>query len=167
MAFSLLAVYTESLFLACTVAAFYHARRGQWAFAGLAAHLAGLTRLNDFLLTLPFAYEARRQSGASVHGLHSLSPLHAPKRLFGVVAAPLGLLSWMLYFQSTVLDPLAYFHRQSRIPFSHVASPPWNTLLVGVQETFRTDVPLYMRVVSGTDLIGGILLVVATVAAWR
>ncbi len=166
MAFFLLAVYTESLFLACTTAAFYHARRGQWAFAALAAFLAALTRVNGVLLVLPFAYEAWQQSGASLQGLRRLSFPLALERLFGVTTAPLGLLWWMLYLRSAVHDPLAYFHLQSRVPFSHVASPPWNTLLIAIQDTFRADSSLLMRVVNGTDLIAGLLLIVATVAAW-
>ena len=166
MSFFLLAVYTESLFLACTVAAFYHARRGQWVFAGLAAFLAALTRVNGILLIFPMLYEAWRQSGANLHGLRSVSPLHALERLFGIVAAPLGLLTWMLYLQSVVHDPLAYFHRQSLYPWTHIPSAPWNTLLLATQDTFRTDFPLYVRVVNGTDLIAGLLLIAATVASW-
>jgi Gpi18-like mannosyltransferase len=74
MSFFLLAVYTESLFLAFTVAAFYHARRGQWTFAGAAAFLAALTRVNGILLVLPIAYEAWQQTGGNLRSLRSLSP---------------------------------------------------------------------------------------------
>jgi len=166
MSFFLLAVYTESLFLACTVAAFYHARRGQWAFLGLAAFLAALTRVNGILLVLPIAYEAWQQTGGNLRGVRSLSPLLALERLIAVVAGPLGLLTWMRYLQSTVHDPLAYIHRQTRIPWTHIPSAPWNTVLIAVQDTFRPDFSLMMRVINGTDLVAGLLLIVATVAAW-
>lgn len=167
MSFFLLAVYTESLFLACTVAAFYHARRGQWAFAGLAAFLAALTRVNGILLVLPIAYEAWRQSGVTLRGLRQSFRLFTLDRMIAIVGAPLGLLTWMRYLQSTVHDPLAYFHRQSQIPWSHVPSTPWNTLLLAIQDTFRSDLSLLTRIVNGTDLIAGLLLIAATMAAGR
>src|SRR5207248_6926983 len=43
-AFFFSAIYTESLFLALTVAAFYAARRQRWALAGLCGGLAAATR---------------------------------------------------------------------------------------------------------------------------
>jgi hypothetical protein len=51
------AVYPEGLFLLLTVAAFYHARRRQWAAAGLLATGALLTRPQGLLLLLPLGLE--------------------------------------------------------------------------------------------------------------
>jgi hypothetical protein len=45
--------YTESLFLFLTVAAFYAARTGHWAWAGLAAGLASGTRSQGIILIAP------------------------------------------------------------------------------------------------------------------
>ena len=44
------APYSESLFLLATVAAFFHARRGEWGVACVWGALAGLTRPNGFVL---------------------------------------------------------------------------------------------------------------------
>ena len=57
------AVYTEALFLAATVAAFYHARRNQWVWAGVFAGVATLTRSPGVLLlpALLVEYLAQRQ----------------------------------------------------------------------------------------------------------
>ena len=52
------AVYTESLFLLGTTGAFYHARRAQFARAGVWAVIVGLTRPNGFLLCVPLAVMA-------------------------------------------------------------------------------------------------------------
>ena len=49
------AAYTESLFLCGAVAAFYHLRRGDYVKAGLWGLLAGLTRPNGCLLSIPLA----------------------------------------------------------------------------------------------------------------
>jgi mannosyltransferase PIG-V len=60
------AVYPESLYLLCSVGAFYHARRRQWALAGVWCALALLTRPQGLFLLLPLALEfvaALRGSG--------------------------------------------------------------------------------------------------------
>jgi hypothetical protein len=49
------AVYSESLFLLLTVLAFWWARGGRWALAGLAGMLAVLTRSAGLLLLVPLA----------------------------------------------------------------------------------------------------------------
>jgi hypothetical protein len=71
-AFFLVAAYSESLFLLCTVAAFYHARfgrtrddqghggsvrRGRWVVACLWAALAPLARLPGIAIVVPLAVE--------------------------------------------------------------------------------------------------------------
>ena len=47
------APYSESLFLLCSVGAFYAARTGRWAWAGAAAGAASATRSAGLLLLLP------------------------------------------------------------------------------------------------------------------
>lgn len=47
------AVYTEGLFLLCAVGACYHFRHRQWAWAALLGFVAGLTRPNGCLLSVP------------------------------------------------------------------------------------------------------------------
>jgi len=56
-AFFFLGVYTESLFLLFAVAAFYHARKGNWLAASMAGLLAALTKQLGLLLLLPLLYE--------------------------------------------------------------------------------------------------------------
>jgi hypothetical protein len=51
------AVYSESVFLAATVAAFYHARKNQWVLAGLLAGVATVTRSAGILLAAPLLLE--------------------------------------------------------------------------------------------------------------
>lgn len=60
MGFFFMAPYTEGLYLALTLAAFWFARQGKpWA-AGLAGFGAGLSRTLAFLLVLPLAFEYLR-----------------------------------------------------------------------------------------------------------
>lgn len=51
------AVYSESLFLALTVACFYHARKNQWWIAGCIGAAAALTRSPGILLAVPLGVE--------------------------------------------------------------------------------------------------------------
>ena len=51
------AVYSESLFVALTLATFYHARRSQWWIAALFASAAALTRSPGVLLVAPLLLE--------------------------------------------------------------------------------------------------------------
>jgi Mannosyltransferase (PIG-V) len=71
------AVYPEGLFLLLSTGAFYHARRRQWALAGVLAAGATLTRVQGLFLLVPLALELAsdwRQRGqwrksASMQGL--------------------------------------------------------------------------------------------------
>ncbi len=51
------AVYTESLFLALVVPAFYYARKSRWLVASLLGFIAARCRSPGFLLIVPFAFE--------------------------------------------------------------------------------------------------------------
>jgi len=60
------AVYTESLYLLAIVAAVYHFRERQWIWSAVAGLVAGLTRPNGCLLSIPLAIlalHAWRQDG--------------------------------------------------------------------------------------------------------
>ena len=56
-AFYLSAIYTKSLFLACSVACIYYARTQRWWLAGLCGGLASLTRAQGVLLLIPVVWE--------------------------------------------------------------------------------------------------------------
>lgn len=71
--FFLLAPYTEALYLATTLAAFWFARERRPWLAGLAGAAAGLTRLQGGLLLIPLGYLAWRDLRAG-----TLSPRNAP-----------------------------------------------------------------------------------------
>jgi hypothetical protein len=55
------AIYTESLYLAAAVGAFYHVRHHEHGRAALWGLVAGLTRPNGFLLCVPLAIALRRE----------------------------------------------------------------------------------------------------------
>ena len=60
-AYFLSAVFTESLFLALTIASLYYARNAKWAYTGVVGLLASLTRIAGLLLLLVLIVEYLHQ----------------------------------------------------------------------------------------------------------
>jgi hypothetical protein len=100
MALFFSAVYTESLFLALSVGAFYAARRGWWVRAGACGGLAAATRLTGLLIAIPVL----------VLYLESTSPRHRLRRdAVWLLLVPLGTVAY-LAFMGAHGDWLAPLH---------------------------------------------------------
>jgi hypothetical protein len=95
------APYSESLFLLCSIGAFYAARTGSWAWAGVAAGAASATRSAGILLLLPLAYLYLREHGRRLR----------PDVLW-LGLAPLGLVAYATYLGAVFGDPLSFSHVQ-------------------------------------------------------
>ena len=106
-------VYTESLFLLLTVAAFWAARRGRWAAAGAAGFLASLTRLNGFLVAIPIAWYGwqRWRGGRAEEGRGGRRGLAGPSA--AVAATLVGAAVFPAYLGSRFADPLLYIHSKA------------------------------------------------------
>ena len=113
------APYSESLFLLCSLGAFYAARTGRWAWAGAAPRGASATRSAGLLLLLPlvliYLYGPRPDRPGEEHGvrprgwLASLRPVHALRRDAAWLAlAPLGLAAYAAWLGIAHGDPLAF-----------------------------------------------------------
>ncbi|MBI3967856.1 MAG: hypothetical protein HY329_19635 [Chloroflexi bacterium] len=136
MSFFLVAVYTESLYLALSVASFYYARRGRWWMAGVLGLLTSATRSTGVVLLVPLAYEYLRQRGLGLTDLYrdlQLEPramLRYPLRLRSDVLAlalvPGGLLLYMLYTYLAMGDAFAFRHAQEY--WQRDFAWPWQTL---------------------------------------
>ncbi len=135
-AFYLSAIYSESLFLACSVACIYYARTHHWLLAGFCGGLASLTRAQGVLLLLPLAWEywqviSDHNAPITSTGQDNLqervrewvtSRLHGPLlaarerrswlSLFTLGLVPSGLLAFMIYGKIKTDDLLATFHNQ-------------------------------------------------------
>ena len=90
------APYAESLFLLLSVGAFYAARTGSWAWAGVLAGLASGTRSAGILLLLPLAILWFQQPGRRPAGAAWLA------------LAPAGLAGYALYLEIATGDGLAF-----------------------------------------------------------
>ncbi len=83
--------YSESIFLLCAVASFYHARRSSWILAGIWGFLACLARPVGLAVSAAVILEALRQAG--------WKPRNLRPKMAAVLLAPLGLVTYMAYLQ--------------------------------------------------------------------
>ncbi|MEA2331032.1 MAG: hypothetical protein QOH58_1170 [Thermoleophilaceae bacterium] len=126
-AFFFSAVYTESLFLALTLATVYAARRGRWALAGVAGALASATRNQGVLLLLPLAlillYGPREDRGPRP-GL-GWRPRYRPSLgdAGWLALVPLGLAAYFGYLWIVFGDPLTVLDAQREVWKRHLVIP--------------------------------------------
>jgi Gpi18-like mannosyltransferase len=94
VAFYNLAFYPEALYLLCSIACIYYARRGRFLVSGFCIAIAGATRPSAFLLAIPFVLEfvVQRQYSSSRWLSFASGTLLAPLGTFGYF----GFLSWQL-----------------------------------------------------------------------
>lgn len=107
-------LYSESLFIALVVAAFYCALRKRWHLSVGLASLASLTRITGILI-LPALYLLQRQQRATKKIWLLFIPLLAP-------------LSFFIYLGIMTKDPLAYFTLHSSA-WGHQLQWPWEPTL--------------------------------------
>jgi hypothetical protein len=102
------AMYTESLFLLVTIAAFYHLRRDETVAAAAWGLLAGLTRPNGCLLSVPLAIIALQRMVA-VWRANGRLPLGRVAASLGAAAMPgVGMLLFSAYLFQLTGRPLAW-----------------------------------------------------------
>jgi mannosyltransferase PIG-V len=111
------AVYTESLFLALELGAFYAARRGRWAWAGGLGALGSATRNTGWLLApvllVLYLYGPREDRAPDRAGAAGPRPRYAlrPDAVW-LALVPLGLLVYLVYMRAHFGDFLAPYHAQ-------------------------------------------------------
>lgn len=111
------AFYTESLFLALSVAAFYLARSGRWGWACALAGLASATRNSGVLLFVPIAllylYGPRGDRPPPAAG-RSWRPRFPVRRdVLWLALVPAGFVAYAIYQAHQFGDPLASLHAQT------------------------------------------------------
>ena len=119
------AVYSESLFLALVISAFYYARAARWLFAGALTAAAALCRPPGVLLIIPLAFEYLSQKEFRWHRIKPdcLALLLSPLALAG----HLTLLRWRFGSWNVIskAEAIAGWNRSLTLPS--------NTLLHGLE----------------------------------
>jgi hypothetical protein len=159
-AFYLLAAYSESLFMLCVVAAFYHARRGEWIRAGAWGFFAPLVRLPGVAIILPLAWEFVRQWWLARSTERAMPWWHG----WPLLSVFLGGLFFPLYAywaigSGSVLAPFTVHTQRFMGRFAW----PWESLWMAVQVLASGS----FRVIEPFDLLFALLFIVLTVEAFR
>jgi hypothetical protein len=102
----LIAPYTEAVFLAGAVAAFYYARRSRWTVAALAAAIAVATRVFGIFLLVGLAVEYARQGKTPRHGVL--------RGALAMAVAIAPLIAYICYLAVVKHDPFDFVHAQAR-----------------------------------------------------
>lgn len=143
------AIYTEALFLALELGAFYAARRGRWAWAGVLGALGSATR-NTGVLLMPallalYLYGPRedrapdsagtpptpgRSWRARIRPRYRLRP-----DVLWIAAVPLGLVAYLAYMQAHFGDWLAPLHAQEH--FRRSFEGPLSALWLGAEKAWE------------------------------
>ncbi|HEY7932985.1 MAG TPA: mannosyltransferase family protein [Solirubrobacteraceae bacterium] len=127
MAFFFSAVYSESLYLALSVGAFWCARQGRWGRAAALAALAGATRSTGLVLALPllllYLYGPREDRPPDFPGGGRLGTRYRLRRDAAWLALiPSGVAAYMTYLGLAGGSALAPFHAQE-VWSRHFAGP--------------------------------------------
>lgn len=138
-------VYPESLLIALSIGAVYHARQGQWARSGALGALAALTRpFIGAAVALPIAIEAYQRSGVRA-AIASAAP------------AALALVGWLAVLWRVTGDPKAILTAEAK--WGVGPSVPFAAIL----DLFDPRVYGFPYLVLGLTLILGALVVLS----WR
>jgi Gpi18-like mannosyltransferase len=144
-------VYTEGLFLTTVLAAFLGARRGRWGAVALFGLLAGLTRINAFVIAPALLVEA-----------WGTEPRGRLVRLLSCLTVGIGIAAYLGINYAVAGDPLAFllvqkegFHRTFAWPWVG-AQGVWdlaffggsNGMMNGVLQTISIPVMLFACAVS-------------------
>jgi len=89
-AFFLNAIYTESLFLFLSLAAFYYALKKKFLYAGIFGFFASITRVTGILLFIPLAWEYLKENCFKIKSFLSL-------KILPIFLIPLGTLGFFSY----------------------------------------------------------------------
>ena len=159
-AFFLLAGYAESLFLLCTVAAFYYARRGQWVAAGVWSVFAPLARLPGAVIVVPLGWEYVRQWWFSRQTSHPLPWRHAwPLMLTVAGALAFPAYAYLVVGSGSWLAPFVIHTQRFAGHFAMPWASLWQAVRVPASGSFRAIEPF--------DLLFAVSFVMLTVAAFR
>jgi Gpi18-like mannosyltransferase len=162
-AFFLPAIYTESLFLALTLAAFLCLRHlNRWWLAGLCVMLATACRSLGILVVLPLIWEWWRQQPAK----QAFKRASLLKLLPLVLLPSLSILAWLIFNWQVLGDPLAFLKAQGVAPWNRHTTWPWQTVWQATQ-TFTTPPPGSAENYNLLDFIFFVLmLLLFGLAAW-
>jgi hypothetical protein len=152
--FALVAPYAEALFLALSIGALLAARLDRWAQAGLLGLLAGLARLQGWLLGPVLLVE-------HIYG-HRFARLRLGRPMAWALVVGLGPALFLAMNALAYGDPL-FFVRQQAGHFFHSLAAPWQVIGDLLSGVARHDDPLWPSIYLA-PIVAYVAL--AAVAVW-
>ncbi len=138
-AFIFSGVFTESLFIALTLACFYYARKSKWFIASMLGSLTCLTRSIGILIIIPLFYEYLKERNFYFKKIRW--------NILFLLLIPVGALVWCAYNYHITKDAFAFLH----------ASKVWG---VGFKNPLQVIEQIFSISTSMITFIQGILPVV-------
>jgi hypothetical protein len=134
------AVYTEALFLALEVGAFYAARRGRWGWAGVLGALGSATRNTGWVLApvllVLYLYGPREDREPDRASASRLRPRYSLRvDVLWIALVPVGLVAYLVYMQAHFGDWLAPYHAQDY--FQRTFDGPLSALWQGGEKAWN------------------------------
>lgn len=169
--FFLLAPYTESLFMLCSLGALWSARKGRFWQAGILAALASLTRLTGWVLFVPLAYEHWRQrisedsedeGSLTVPGLRRLILKPDVVALAFPIFTLVGFVAWRWASGLPSLGAIyeQYWYQSVGIPGSDILSAANSLFFGGIARNNEL-------IALSLDFASAWLLIITTIVAFR
>jgi len=149
------AVYTESLFLALTIASFYYSRKQRWMLSGVIGMLAATTRITGILLLPVLVIEYLSQREYKIRSIR--------KDIIWIGVIGLGLVSYLIINYIVNGDPFHFmviqrehWHKKLAIPYEGLIrgwelvtdKNPAESLLVSWAETVFAALGLVLIIIS-------------------
>lgn len=151
----LVAPYSESLFLAGAIAAFYHARRSRWHLVGLPAAVAMGARAAGVFLLIGLVFEFLRQRDFTLE--------RTANAAFSVTVGALPLLAFGVFLGRAMGNPLMFLVHQKEgwgRTFVGPAASFWNTWSTWDIASYPTNWLLAWRIEVVAAIVG------VTFVAW-
>lgn len=168
VAFYLVTIYGDGLFIGLAALTLYFARRGQWGAVALCGLLAGLTRPTSIALVLPVLWEFGRQHGwwQRMGWRDRWAQVAQPRMLVKGVLATGGVLAgvglFAIYCWRRFGDPLSFSHAQKAWDHYSRYLPIWKAFPAAVYHFWLAPALSVDQARALTDLVPFILVAAVT-----
>jgi Gpi18-like mannosyltransferase len=152
-AYFLHAGYTESLFLALTIASFYYGRKGRWWLSGLIGMAASLTRITGIILLPALILEYISQKGVHIRSIR--------KDILWLTLIPFGFLLYLIANYLTFGNPFEFLQIQKE-HWAKTLNFPWIGLSGAWHSTWWRS-PADSILVGWAEIIFGVLGFILTI----
>lgn len=150
--------YTESLFLALTIASFYYAKENRWLAAGLFGMLASATRITGIFLAPALLIEYLFQKEFRIKKLKL--------NFFYLGLIPIGFIAYLVINYITFENAFAFLKAEKEY-WNKTLTPPWSGLFGSWNYIrWKDAAPGYRLMIGWAEFVFGIFGLLCTIWAF-